>query len=121
MKTYKNTDGRLNKVGNGVLLLVVGLVFFLWNLGVNVPDWIFSWSALLLAFGLLSGYKHNFQGNGWLITVIIGTYFTIEKMFHTDFSSYFFPIGFIVMGLFLILRQSNRNSLKWDKKPLHFN
>ncbi|WP_158795758.1 LiaI-LiaF-like domain-containing protein [Pedobacter sp. L105] len=121
MKTDINTNGRSNKVGNGLLLLAIGLVFLLNNLGVNVPDWIFSWSALMVAIGLLIGYKHDFHGNGWLATVLIGSYFTIETMFHADLSSYFFPIGFIVIGLFLLFRQGNRHSFRWEKKPVNFN
>jgi len=121
MRTYKNTNSQANRMGSGLILLVIGLIFFLRNFGIGVPNWIFSWSTMLMGIGLIIGFRHNFKGNGWLIMVLIGGYFTVEKMTDMDLSHYYFAIGFIILGLFLILRPGRGHDFNWKKKPLDFN
>ncbi|WP_158795757.1 LiaI-LiaF-like domain-containing protein [Pedobacter sp. L105] len=119
METYKNKNSHANRMGSGLILLVIGLIFFLRNFGIGVPDWVFSWSTFLMAIGLIVGIRHNFRGNGWLIMVLIGGYFTFEDMVHLDLSQYYLAFGFIVLGLILILRPSRKD--QWRKKLLDFN
>jgi len=113
-------NGRGNRMGSGLILLVIGLIFFLRNFGIGIPDWIFSWSTILMVIGLATGYRRDFNGGGWLIMVLIGGYFTLEDMIHMDLSRYYFAVGFIVLGLFLILKPG-KDKMKWKKEPLDFN
>lgn len=106
-------------MGSGLILLVIGLIFFVRNFGIGVPDWIFSWHMLLIVIGLLVGYKRDFNGSGWLIMVLIGGYFTVEEISGFDFSQYYFAIAFIGLGLFLILKPK-KNIDKWEKKTADF-
>jgi predicted membrane protein len=115
MKNRDITNGNpTNRVWSGMILLVIGIFFFLRNFGVDIPNWIFSWHTLLIAIGLFIGVKRNFQGGGWLILVLIGSYFTIADIGNFDFSQYFFAFIFIALGLFLIFKPK-KNSLKpWN-------
>jgi predicted membrane protein len=119
MKTYKNTKNNSNRMGSGLILLVIGLIFFLRNFGIGIPGWIFSWHMLLIVIGLLIGYKRDFNGSGWLIMVLIGGYFTVARISGFDFSQYYFAVAFIGLGLFLILKPK-RNLETWEKKTADF-
>ena len=120
----KNSSSRL---WTGVIILAVGLVFFLRNFGIDIPDWIVSWHMLLIAIGLLIGYKRNFNGGGWLIMVLVGVYFTLQEITYFDLSKYAVAVGFIIAGLFLILRpksnfshKQRRNKKRWKDKVARF-
>nr|WP_068892328.1 LiaF domain-containing protein [Pedobacter panaciterrae] len=113
--TNNNSSSRL---WCGLIILVVGLVFFLKNFGVNIPHWVISWHVLLIAIGLLVGYKRNFNGGGWLIMVLIGGFFTLEDIGEFDLSKYYFAIAFIILGLFMIFKpkRTQRDKERWKKR-----
>jgi predicted membrane protein len=121
MKTYKNTNSRSNRLGGGLILLMIGLIFFLRNFGIGIPNWVFSWHTMLIAIGLLIGYRRNFAGGGWMVMVAIGGIFTLENIADLDMSKYYFAGAFIILGLYLILKPTGPNRDKWKKKPLDFN
>ena len=100
----KFTDNNSSRVWTGVTIMVVGLVLFLRNQGVDIPSWIISWPMLLIVIGLLVGYKRNFNGGGWLAMVLIGGFFTLGKITDYSFSKYYFSLAFITLGLFLIFK-----------------
>lgn len=100
----KFTDNNSSRVWTGVTIMVVGLVLFLRNQGVDIPSWIISWPMLLIVIGLLVGYKRNFNGGGWLIMVLIGGFFTLGKITDYSFAKYYFSLAFIALGLFLIFK-----------------
>lgn len=119
----KWNDGKKNSsTWAGLFLLVFGLVFLLRNVGVQLPYWVLSWHTILLAIGLLIGYKKNFQGGGWLAMVLVGGFFTLQRITDANMSKYFFASAFIIMGLFLIFKpkSSRVNSVKWKKKQANF-
>lgn len=115
-------DCKNNRIWSGLILLLIGLVFLLRNVGIEIPHWILSWHTLLIVIGLLVGYKRNFDGAGWLIMVLIGGYFTMRDMVDFDPSKYFFAFGFIIVGLFLILKPKGKgpNYEKWKRKHASF-
>jgi len=121
METYKNTNNRSNRLGSGLLLLTIGLIFFLRNLGIGIPHWVFSWHTFLIAIGLLIGYRRNYTGGGWLVMVLIGAYFTIEDIADINLSQYYFAGAFIILGLYLILKPTGINKKSWKKKTVDFN
>ncbi|EDM36546.1 putative transmembrane protein [Pedobacter sp. BAL39] len=109
-----------NRVWTGAVILIIGLIFLLKNVGVEIPGWVISWHTLLILIGLLVGYKRNFEGGGWLVMVLIGSFFTVRDILDVNLSKYFFAIGFIVMGLFLIFKPKRISSKKWKKKYANF-
>lgn len=106
MKSYKFLDESSNRMLGGIVILLAGIVFLLNNFGLHFPNWLFSWSSILLVIGLLIGAKRNFTGSKWLIMVWIGTYFTFFDMIDISSSDYFFPFAFISLGLYLLFKQS---------------
>ncbi|WP_285055805.1 LiaF transmembrane domain-containing protein [Pedobacter ginsengisoli] len=119
MENCKNKHNNTSRIWSGLIILGVGLVFFLRNVGIYIPGWVISWHTLLIVIGLLVGYKRNFNGGGWLIMVLIGGFFTLEDITNSDFSKFYFAIGFIVLGLFVIFKPKNTHHRwrgKWKAK-----
>lgn len=119
MKNCENKDNNTSRIWSGLIILAVGLVFFLRNVGIHIPGWVISWHTLLILIGLLVGYKRNFNGGGWLIMVLIGGFFTVQDIIDLDLSKYYFAIGFIALGLFVIFKPKsshNKWQRKWQKK-----
>jgi len=113
----KDISNPTNRVWSGLIILAIGIVFFLRNFGVNIADWVLSWHMLLIAIGFFIGVKRNFRGGGWLIMVLIGGYFTIEAIGGFDFGKYYFAIIFIVLGLYMIFKPKTESLRCWKSKP----
>lgn len=90
----------------GVIIIAIGCLILLNNLDVNLPNWIFEWHTVLLAIGLIIGFKRNFQGLGWLILTVIGGVFTLEEImnFNLNVSRLIWPALLIGLGAYLIFR-----------------
>lgn len=121
MKNYNYNGGQTNRVWAGLILLIIGLCFLLRNLGLTLPHWVFSWHTILIVIGLAVGAKRNFTGGGWLIMVVIGGYFTLQDIADLDFSRYSFALGFVAIGLYMILKPAKWDKDRWEKKKPVFN
>lgn len=99
-----------NRVLAGLLLLVAGIVLLIQKMGVfDFPDWLFSWPMFLILLGLFIGFKHSFRNPGWIILVLIGGFFLVEKI-DPDLSikNYFLPFLLIIIGLYIMLRPKSQ-------------
>lgn len=122
MKTYKNEQNHSSRMWAGLIVLIIGVVFLMSNFGISMPHWVISWHTFLIVIGLVIGAKRNFSGGGgWLIMVIIGGYFTLQDITNLSLSRFYFPLGFIALGLFLILRPKRKAADKWKEKTAEFN
>lgn len=108
---------------SGLILLLVGLFFLSRNFGFFLPQWLFSWHVILMVIGILVGAKRNFTGGGWLFMVVFGGFFTLQRFSDLNFSSYYFPGIFIILGLYLILsppRRFKKNNSFADNSSAEF-
>lgn len=103
----KSTDKRL---WLGIVLILVGSVFFIDNLGfVHIPYYFFSWEMLLLVIGftlIITGRRVGF------IFIIFGGLFMLIQMgwIHYRFEDLFWPMILIVFGIYFITRRSGGRS-----------
>ncbi len=113
----KTKCNQASRVWSGMILLIIGVIFFLRNLGVYIPGWLFSWHVFLIGLGLYLGVKRNFRGGGWLALVLLGTYFTLESLSGPDWTKYYFAIVLAVLGLYLILtpKKSSEKKKRWNR------
>jgi predicted membrane protein len=110
-------SGRSNNVLTGAFILIIGIAALLKATLTNVPDWLFSWQILLMAFGVFIGFRHNFRGPSWLILVLIGGIFLLNEIYpEISFRRYLWPIAIIVVGLFIMLRPRRGWRLNPNKK-----
>jgi predicted membrane protein len=86
-------------------LVVVGGLLLVRQMGVGVPDWLFSWEMLLIVIGIFSGLAHAFRGPGWLIMILIGTFFLMDHLIPgLDIRRFIWPAIIIMVGLVLLIR-----------------
>jgi predicted membrane protein len=114
--TNIKTNGNYsNRVWSGLILLIIGLVLFLRNFGIYIPDWLFSWHVFLIALGLFIGFKRNFHGGGWLALVLVGSYFTLESLSGPGWTKYYFASVLAILGLYLIFtpKRSAEKKKRW--------
>lgn len=104
-----------SRICGGLIIIGVGLVFLLKNLGYHVPEWLISWPILLIIVGLLIGYKRNFNGPGWIIMILLGIFFMARTIIDFDISKYYLPMVFIILGLVLLLKPK-RSALDRDRR-----
>ena len=64
-----------NRVWIGLLFLTVGGLLLAKKVGADIPDWMFSWYMLVIAIGLLIGFKSGFRNAGGLIMIFVGVAF----------------------------------------------
>ncbi|HEX6849014.1 MAG TPA: LiaF domain-containing protein [Chitinophagaceae bacterium] len=89
----------------GIFILVVGVAALIKATISDLPDWLFSWQMLLIAFGMFLGIRHNFRGPAWLILVLIGGILLLNEIYpEISFRRYMWPMAIIIVGLFIILR-----------------
>lgn len=93
----------------GLLLVGVGVVWALRQGGVPLPEWIFSWGLLLIAVGLVNGYKHNFKLGGWLIPLLIGVVFFADEFYPmNNVHAFLWPMVLVAFGLIMIFKPKHK-------------
>jgi predicted membrane protein len=100
----------MRRAGGGRVWMPIGLVFiggalFLRQLGLGLPEWLFSWQILLIVIGIMLGFAHAFRGPGWLILILVGTFFLMDQMIPgLDVHRFIWPGAIIVVGLIMLIR-----------------
>lgn len=107
----------------GIIVLMVGSLLLADRLDVmEFPHWLFPW-GILIAAGLIVGVNRRFQGVGWLIMILIGTFFMLDHVpgFPWDLHDYGVPVIIIIVGLFILSRAvmggvSKEKREYWEKQ-----
>ncbi|MBL0356883.1 MAG: hypothetical protein IPP72_08295 [Chitinophagaceae bacterium] len=114
------SDGMNNQPNNsrvfaGVFIIAIGVLFFLKQAGFAIfPYWLFTWPMILIAVGIYSGVKHGFRGGGWLVMILIGTFFLLDDVMDMySLRHYLVPAILVGVGIMLILRP--KNSQGWGR------
>ncbi len=109
------TQERYDRFWTGLVLIIIGAFLLLRKMGVDLPDWMFTWPMILVLVGIITGIKHRFQNMSWLIITGIGAFFLMDDVFETfNLRPYFFPVLIIGIGLVFILRP--RKTWYFDKE-----
>lgn len=104
---YRNYEKshRRGKIMGGLLIVVIGTLFLMRELGVALPDWLLSWKTLLIGIGIVTAVKHKFRHPAWLILVGIGSVFLFSDFYpENQLKSLMWPLLAIAVGLFMMLR-----------------
>lgn len=106
MNNNLNFNNRENgRIVAGLILVGVGAVLLLRNIGFLFPHWLFSWPMILILVGIYSGFKHQFRNNSWIILIAIGGFFLFDRFVpELGLEPYFWPILIIAIGVLFILR-----------------
>lgn len=108
-KKYRHTTA--GRVLAGTLVVVAGAVLLAKQLGVEMPEWLFTWPMLLILIGLYSGARHLFCNPSWVILVGIGGVFLYDQCNpDINLATLIWPSIIILIGLLMILK---------SRKPKH--
>ena len=107
---------RNGKFWVGVVLLVGGLLLFLRESGVWMPNWLLSWPMFLIFLGVARLIGSKFRSSGGIIMIIIGLILLPSEInsFY-NFQRFMWPILLIVGGLFFLFRRSKFNNTDWEQ------
>ncbi len=124
-----DSDSRRGKVLGGIFIVAVGALFLARELGMWLPEWVFTWQMLLIAIGTFIGLKHSFRTFGWIVLVLVGIAFLIKDyMPWIQFGKFFWPIAIILVGIFMIFKprravckgrtdwRKHYHTKEWEKK-----
>lgn len=110
-------DKPRNRMFAGLVLLAVGALLLLRQIGFPFPYWLFSWPMILIAFGIFIGVRHDFRNPGWIIMVGIGGFFLLDQFMDLNLRPFIAPIIIGGIGLMLILNP-NRRRRRWDRNKV---
>lgn len=101
----------------GGILIIVGTVLLLKQLGYFLPGWLISWPMLLVLIGIWIGAMQQFKRDlGWLIIVAVGFIFLLERIFpDMHIVRYFWPVAIIGFGLWILFGKHPFRFKKWQQ------
>lgn len=115
--SFSNNSNSSNnsRILGGVLIIAIGVLFFLRQAGITLfPFWFFSWPMILIAVGLFVGFKHGFRGPGWLVLLIVGSFFLIDNILDVhNMRRYLVPAILVGIGVMLIVRPKKKDA-NWE-------
>lgn len=120
-RNTKRTMRRDGRATTGAFLVIIGAVLLASKMGLPVPHWLFSWEMLMIAFGILIGFKHRFRNPFWLILVFIGAASLIDDAYPLmNVRNYIWPLALMLIGLLFILRPKRFKPDRFKESDYHF-
>lgn len=110
----------------GSIISGIGLMLFIQNITNHFESWAYGWTVIIISVGLgiyIMGWwggnpeqRHSGAGVmrvGLILFIIFGAFF--EMIFNSSpLSNYIFPVGLILLGLYLVFK---RSGLPIGKRP----
>jgi hypothetical protein len=117
LRLKEPSGGKSGRIFSGLIIVAIGMMVLANRMGIDFPEWIFSWGMLLIALGVFVGIRHSFRGPVWLVAVIIGSILLLGDIDRTlDFEEYIWPMVIIAVGLVIMFRPKKKHMepLGWD-------
>ncbi len=101
----------------GSIITGIGLMLFIQNLTNHFESWAYGWTVIIISVGLgitIMGWWSGNKGQrrsgvglmrvGLVMFILFGAFF--EMLFNSStLANYIFPVGLILLGLYLVLKQ----------------
>jgi predicted membrane protein len=99
----------------GVLILLIGGLLLLKEMGDFLPYWLFTWPMILIVIGLYTGIKNGFQNFGAVILLLVGGYFLLKDKMNLpiEIGPYLLPAALIFLGLYILFRRKKKLDIDW--------
>src|SRR5690554_5164101 len=103
----RNYYSNNSNYGIGLLILALGALLLLRQLGILYPVWLLSWPMIFIAFGLFVLFSNNFKSGFGYFMLLFGAFFLVktEFGFPREIAPYIVPVGLMVVGLYILLRR----------------
>jgi len=123
MKNQGPSTINKSRIINGLLVLLVGIVFFIKQLDVYIPNWLFTWPMLLILIGIIQLFKHNFQKTSGYVLIVIGLALQLHDFYPNYIQlRFFWPILIMGVGISMLLKggffQVNRKKSNETEKQV---
>jgi len=112
---------RVAKILTGILVISVGVIIFMKQMGYAMPHWVLSWKTLLIAIGVTHLIKHNFKGIAGYVLIVIGTIFILNDLLTIGISPQFIlPIALVGLGIMIISKSffSSKKKIEFIEKQM---
>jgi predicted membrane protein len=109
---------RRGKIVGGLIIVTIGVLLLLRQMGIEFPEWLFSWEMLVIVIGFYTGVKHNFRNPSWAIFILVGSLFLIDNFYpETNISAMIWPFIIIAFGLIMIFKPRRRchDGQHWER------
>lgn len=111
---------RRGKILGGLLIVIIGALFLGRELGMNIPEWIFTWKMLLIAIGTMMIVKSGFRSGKGIFLILIGGAFLASDMYPAILiKPLLWPILIILFGLFIIFKPRRKQHYLFRKRMYH--
>ena len=98
------------KISGGVFIVIIGSLFLTRELGVALPEWLFTWKTFLIGVGITVGIKHNFKHAMWFFLILIGATFLIGDLYpDMIIKRVMWPILISIVGVVTIMKPRSRH------------
>ncbi|MFM1947623.1 MAG: hypothetical protein RL207_1906 [Bacteroidota bacterium] len=86
----------------GIILLIIGGIWFAKESGVTFPDWMFGFHSVFFLIGIYQLFKNGLNQIGAYVWIFISFAFMLEHFLSWEFRPYFLPLILVVLGITLI-------------------
>ena len=101
---------RRGKIAGGIFIIIIGSLFLARELGVDLPQCLFTWKMFLIGAGITIGIKHNFKHAMWFFLILIGGTFLLGDLYpDMIIKRVMWPILIIIIGVFTILKPRRKH------------
>lgn len=116
-RRFRRHHSPAGRVLGGIILVLVGVVYFMKTMGIIFPSWLFTFPMLLIMIGIFVGAKRLFRGIGWLIITLIGVGLLADRIFPgMSITHFFWPAVIILFGLGMIFNSKRKRwGGEWDE------
>ncbi|EAZ81091.1 LiaF transmembrane domain-containing protein [Algoriphagus machipongonensis] len=116
MNKFSSSSRNDGGIAFGFIILGIGVLLLLKKVGVFIPGWVLTWPMILIVIGVFTLIKHEFKSLFGAFLLALGSYFLLRNEFGLDFSldRYIFPVGLIVLGIYLISKKKKEQDLMND-------
>lgn len=95
----------------GFVVASAGAILLAKKMGVEFPDWLFSWPMLIILLGVFIGANNSFRGFGWIFLIVVGLGFLAGSWFpDVNLKQFILPVLLLLGGLYLMFGRGK----SWD-------
>jgi len=111
------TPNRTGRVLSGLMIIAVGVVFFMKQSGVVFPYWLFTWPMFLIGIGMYLLLKSGFRRPGGLGLLLIGGLFLADQLIaDISFGQFIWPAAIIFAGIWVMFSPGKKfGKERWRK------
>jgi predicted membrane protein len=123
-QTYPRTTkkcGNSNSGKIGGIIILIGTLLLVRELGFNLPDWMFKWYSFMILVGLAIVISSNFRDKGGMIVMLVGGVFLLQDVYSDlPVRNYILPVGVIIVGLLFIIGAARRKKQVSDSPGIDY-